>query len=106
PAGPRLGHGVELPELLAGLLVVTGDEAADTVFGARIADVDLAVVDARRHRLVRSRLRIGHLRGPEALAGLLADRLQLVVEGEDEEFPVFRRHTAVDRDPVAADPGR
>ncbi len=106
PARPRLGHGVELPELFAGLLVVGGDEAADAVLGAGVADVDLAVVGGRGHRLVGPGRGVGDGRGPQFLAGLLRDRLQFVVEGEEEELAVFGGDAAVDRDAVAADPGR
>ena len=102
----RLGDGVEGPDLLARLRVVGGDLAADAVLGAGDADVDLAVVGGRRHRLVGAGGRVFDLGGPEALAGLLADRLQLVVEGEDEELAVFGGDAAVDGDPVAADAGR
>src|SRR6201999_2848020 len=97
---------VEGPEFFARLRFVGGDLAAHSVLGARHADVALAVVGARRHRLVGAGRRVFDLRGPEALAGLLADRLQLVVEGEDEELAVFGSDPAVDGDPVAADAGR
>jgi hypothetical protein len=106
PLRARLGDGVEGPDFLARLRVVGGELAADPVLGAGDADVDLAVVGGRGHRLVRPGGRVFDLRGPEALAGLLADRLQLVVEGEEEELAVFGGDAAVDGDPVAADPGR
>ena len=102
----RLGDRVEGPDFLARLRVVGGDLAAHPVLGAGDADVDLAVVGGRGHRLVGAGGGVFDLRGPEALAGLLADRLQLVVEGEEEELAVFGGDPAVDGDPVAADPGR
>ena len=43
-------HGVEPPRQLAVRGIVGGHISADGVFGTAVADDDLALVDARRHR--------------------------------------------------------
>ena len=73
----RAGDGVGLPDLLAALGIVGGDEAAHAELAARDADHDLAVHDQRRHGHVVALLPVGDgLAFPGDLAGRGVERDQ------------------------------
>src|SRR6185312_9216292 len=92
----RVGGRVEAPVQLAGGRVVGRQIAAHAVLGAALADQHLAVGDARRAG-DRVRLgRIGHLHGPDRLAGRRVQRDQLTGDGADVDLAVPDRDAAVD----------
>ena len=101
-AAPRFAAGlagarnrVEAPNLLAGLHVVRGDEAADTVLAAARADDHQVLDDERRHRHGVRELRIGHRCIPKRLAVARVDRDQVRVERAHEQRVAVNREAAI-----------
>src|SRR5262245_14766701 len=82
----RCRHHVGLPQLLAGLRIIGGDEAPHAELPAGDADQNLAVNDKRRQRHVVALLVISDLRGPRFLAGLGIERDQHRVRRRKEHL--------------------
>ena len=79
------GNGVEAPDLLAGLGVVSGDEAANAVLAAGGADDHFVLHHERRERDGVAGVRIGHLGVPQRMAALGIDRDDVRVDGAHEQ---------------------
>jgi hypothetical protein len=89
-------HGVEAPELLAALGIVSGDIAAHAIFGAAIADDDAALDDARRAGDSVGLGLIDRHHRPGGLARGGIERDQPAVERADIDLVAPRRDAAID----------
>ncbi len=89
-------HHEPAPFLLARLRVVGGDEAAHAVFGAAVADDDLALEHARRAGDgVAALLAFERVFLPDLLAGGGVQRNQAAVEGGHVDLALVNGHAAV-----------
>ena len=94
-AGRRIaGHDVEAPRELAGVGVVGAHVAAHAELGARVADDDLVLHDARR---ARDRVHLRLIDGdgaPDLRAGDAVERDEPAVERRDDELVLVQRGAA------------
>ena len=90
----RQRHGPGLPDLLAGVDVISLHAAARAIFAAAEACNDLVMHHDRRRRNDRALLVIDDVGCPKLLAGLGVDRGQLAVQAADEDLALGKGHAA------------
>ena len=91
----RLRHGPEAPDLLAGLLIVRGDEAVGAVLAARDAGDDQVAGGQRRRRGRVVLAPVVELGVPQQLAGEAIERDDVRVVGHHEDAIAGDRRAAV-----------